>query len=115
MMEWISVEDRLPDFEVEILFVAASSVYLGEYNLKDITKYASLSNTNVDFWNDEGINRNTCAFITLDEAYGLVAHDDATHWMPLPEPPLMVNLYGGGSRANVITLGKKTEKPPKEE
>ena len=65
-MEWISVEDRLPEDDSWILLVAAGHVAFGIY--KRISRY---DNTKV--FKDP----NWCEF----------RKGSVTHWMPLPEPP----------------------------
>jgi len=64
-MEWIKVEDRLPEFEQNVIVFSDRSDYK-IYNvdsLKQITKnqYGNI----VEFWNTS----------------------DVTHWMELPEHP----------------------------
>ena len=59
-MEWISVEDRLPDTGVEVMTLMRG-VHMLAWRTKDT----------------EWINDN-------DESEGI---NCVTHWMPLPEPP----------------------------
>lgn len=86
-MKWISVKDKLPDFEEDILFTDGNNIYFGEYNSRDKTKYYSLSNTNVDHWNDEEVNRKTCGFISDCECYGPIDSDAITYWAKWPSLP----------------------------
>lgn len=65
--EWISIHDRLPEGQTEVL------VYMPKYG----------SNINVYFLTDLDPNRKTwfnCFFDTKPFA-------DVTHWMPIPTPP----------------------------
>lgn len=57
-MEWISVNDRLPEYERPVLG------YDSEIEMVDIVNYISGK-----FFDLDGIQT------------------DVTHWMPLPEPP----------------------------
>lgn len=59
-MEWISVEDRMPNIEDEYLVVSFSGVV-----------------TTMDWMDSEWVSN-----IFPDEKITTV-----THWMPLPEPP----------------------------
>jgi hypothetical protein len=56
--KWISVKDRLPDSEGDVL-----AMYLGVYKPKTVT-----------YWFDA-------------KRGGRFGTEPATHWMPLPEPP----------------------------
>lgn len=63
--EWISVEDRLPEAEDMVLVATVrGGVYYGFLNHSG--KFYTANNTLYDSWCWE---------------------PDATHWMPLPEPP----------------------------
>lgn len=65
MSEWISVADRLPKKDVNVL-VTDGRCWCGVWSLYGYSEF-------VDFWEDE---------------YGnFQPFDDVTHWMPLPEPP----------------------------
>ena len=62
MSEWISVNDRLPEFLDEVLlFTSAGNIYVGMFYEKH-EKY------------------------TVAGDYHMFLYD-VTHWMPLPEPP----------------------------
>ena len=65
-MEWISVKERLPEYDTDVLLWGAGwkRVYFG-------------------YWrhSDEWIGR-----YSAEESEGL-PNTDPTHWMPLPEPP----------------------------
>lgn len=61
-MKWISVEDRLPEEGISVLYYfGCVGVHKG--------KYKKNGRSNI-FYGNSG-------FLT----------DDVTHWMPLPEPP----------------------------
>lgn len=64
MSEWISVDERLPEFGSRVQVFDGRSVDIGNYADKDEI-YPS------GFWND---------------GFGSI-YEDITHWMPLPEPP----------------------------
>ncbi len=66
MAEWISVKDRLPEKEQEVL------CYCGEFIGDLIKVYTYMGN---DKWED-------------DYGYfGSAKEEGISHWMPLPEPP----------------------------
>ena len=69
-MGWISVKDRLPEKNSQVLTLC---------NLKaeTIKKYSPVINQ-MEYWNDKGWF-DWCG----DDDEGL----DITHWQPLPEPP----------------------------
>ena len=77
-MEWISVEDRLPEPEKDCLISNGVHVGVGYYEAEyfaedpeDPLQYSS------DCWHQEGSNLKTC-----NSGFA-----DVTHWMPLPNPP----------------------------
>jgi len=61
--QWISVEDRLPDFHIQILFYAG--------DMDGLLKGAFYRHSH-RFRDNEG---------------NFFYKSDVTHWMPLPEPP----------------------------
>lgn len=65
MSEWISVDEKMPENNDEVLIHEYGNVYYGNYiNGKFITQaYSSMGES--DDW----------------------IYYHATHWMPLPEPP----------------------------
>ena len=64
-MNWISVEDRLPESLEDVLFTEGEGVYKG-YRL-----VSSISEVDWDYWYSVTETR----------------IEDVTHWMPLPELP----------------------------
>lgn len=86
-MEWISVKDRLPNFEESILFTNGGWICAGQYNEKTGNVYFHLSNTNVIQIMNSEINTETCGFLCEWNPWGNIDTEDVTHWMPLPEPP----------------------------
>ncbi len=67
-MEWISVEDRLPETNEAVLLHGCSCccvAYLDVYGQ----------------WEPEGVES------SYDMAYVVLQVGNPTHWMPLPEPP----------------------------
>jgi hypothetical protein len=77
-MEWISVKDRLPEPNVEVL--AYRSVDMGGYYKGiHIISYCNCNHISKDTFfviKDNTLNRNNYRFIK-----------EFTHWMPLPEYP----------------------------
>ena len=69
-MEWISVEDRLPEVDRYVL-IKAPSGYTGLPYRYSEAKY----NPDYKGWTDVANDRITDS------------GEDVTHWMPLPEPP----------------------------
>ena len=105
--EWISVEERLPDPEVEVLiFAVRKYVCKGERwecpiittamyeNGKVTTDESDWSWYDLDFVYDE---ENDCYYIpegwweyrhyNPDDVYNSAVDDKVLYWMPLPEPP----------------------------
>ena len=67
-MNWISVKDRLPDWDVYTLWVLKSGIMF----IDDIDHDNSWKNFKLQHeYNDFAMNHT----------------DEITHWMPLPEPP----------------------------
>ena len=68
-MEWIDVNDRLPENNSDVL------VYDSDYNTVYSANYNSKYFNQTGFW--------------LNEAGGEYQYEFeyVTHWMPLPEPP----------------------------
>ena len=71
-MEWISVKDRLPAYEVPVLVYRpsmAAPILVDEYQ---------------GFWDEDDLD-NWCEGWALYGKHN--GKDIITHWMPLPEPP----------------------------
>lgn len=66
--EWISVKDRLPDKQADVLMLFGHNMAVGFWYDGD---------EDVTFW---------CAY--ADNGYYTDCDAEPTHWMPLPEPPM---------------------------
>ena len=72
-MEWISVKDRLPEIDHEVLIIYTIGKDDNEFNVYETARVDNVteySNGKVADWRRDG--------------YSSVK---PTHWMPLPEPP----------------------------
>jgi len=76
MMKWISVKDRLPENEVDVLvFNPKDGISIGEFDLERVHGYYKKDGT---------------YFITSsgwETEYSWAPYMCPTHWMPLPQPP----------------------------
>lgn len=86
MSEWISVEDRLPDFRALDIRVCPWTDLVLVFDKKKGVKFASCNKANgnyLSWWTDRG-DFDRCS--------------NVTHWMPLPAPPerLVLSEIGGG-------------------
>lgn len=64
--QWVSVKDRLPEEQKEVL------IYLPEYDSVEIAALFTIPSMNLREWEQN------------ENAYML---DEVSYWMPLPEPP----------------------------
>ena len=64
--QWISVEDRLPEEQKEVL------IYLPEYDSVEMASLFTIPSMNLREW------------VQNEDAYML---DEVSYWMPMPEPP----------------------------
>lgn len=64
--QWISVKDRLPEEQKEVL------IYLPEYDSVEMASLFTIPSMNLREW------------VQNEDAYML---DEVSYWMPLPEPP----------------------------
>lgn len=64
--QWVSVKDRLPEVQKEVL------IYLPEYDSVEIAALFTIPSMNLREWAQN------------EDAYML---DEVSYWMPLPEPP----------------------------
>ena len=64
-MEWISVKDRLPDSEYDVLSYYAPDGWAGCFNISFLEDGV--------WYNNEGVS--------------FTEQTKLTHWMPLPKPP----------------------------
>lgn len=81
--QWISVEDRLPDYEVKVLVFGVSTnpqPQMGGIKPSiQITARFDPTGTAIEYYKDRARHR------LLDKNnFRLI---DVTHWMPLPQPP----------------------------
>lgn len=99
--QWISVEDKLPDAETEVLavcnrngfrFVCPAIYENGTvltqdsmWSWYDLDNYGTYSEENDDYVIPEGWWENRQ--FTPDDVYNSPVDCPVTHWMPLPAPP----------------------------
>ena len=107
--EWISVEDRLPEPEKEVLILTIRR-YMCYGEVREISTITTAMyedgtmSTEDSFWNWYDIDfiydeENDVQYIpegwwefrhyNPDDVYNNAVDDKVTHWMPLPEPPKM--------------------------
>lgn len=98
---WISVKDRLPEPETEVLAVCVRNGYRficpviyengttltqdSIWNWYELDSYGTYSEENDDYFVPEGWWENRQ--FTPDDVYNNPVDCTVTHWMPLPEPP----------------------------
>lgn len=73
-MEWISVRDRLPEFGVPVL------IYNSRLNLFEVSSRNDMPSHSFEKADGDLYKRITHPYECWD-------NNEATHWMPLPEPP----------------------------
>lgn len=99
--QWISVKDRLPEVETEVLaacdrngyhFVCSAIYEDGTvltqesiWNWYDLENYGTYSEENDDYFVPQGWWENRQ--FTPDDIYNNPVDCAVTHWMPLPKPP----------------------------
>lgn len=99
--QWISVEDKLPEAETEVLavcnrngfrFVCPAIYEDGAvltqdsiWSWYDLNNYGTFSEENDDYFIPEGWWENRQ--FTPDDVYNSPVDCSVTHWMPLPAPP----------------------------
>ncbi len=99
--QWISVEDKLPDTEAEVLAVCnrngfqfvCPAIYEdgtvltqdSMWSWYDLDNYGTYSEENDDYFIPEGWWENRQ--FTPDDVYNSPVDCPVTHWMPLPLPP----------------------------
>lgn len=99
--QWISVEDKLPDTETEVLAVCnrngfqfvCPAIYEdgtvltqdSMWSWYDLDNYETYSEENDDYFIPEGWWENRQ--FTPDDVYNNPVDCPVTHWMPLPLPP----------------------------
>lgn len=98
---WISVKDKLPEPETEVLAVCVRNGYRficpvifedgtmltqnSMWNWYELENYGTYSEENDDYFIPEGWWENRQ--FTPDDIYNNPVDCTVTHWMPLPEPP----------------------------
>lgn len=99
--QWISVEDRMPEPETDVLIVCNRNGYVfvtsaiyedgkmltqeSAWNWSDIYEYGLYSEEDDDFFIPEGWWGNRQ--FNPDDVYNNPVDCTVTHWMPLPEAP----------------------------
>lgn len=106
---WISVKDKLPEPETEVLAVCVRNGYRficpvifedgtmltqnSMWNWYELENYGTYSEENDDYFVPEGWWENRQ--FTPDDIYNNPVDCTVTHWMPLPEPPMSAKMDGG--------------------
>lgn len=106
---WISVKDKLPEPETEVLAVCVRNGYRfvcpvifedgtmltqnSMWNWYELENYGTYSEENDDYFIPEGWWENRQ--FTPDDIYNNPVDCAVTHWMPLPEPPMSARMDGG--------------------
>lgn len=99
---WISVKDKLPEPETEVLAVCVRNGYRficpvifedgtmltqnSMWNWYELGNYGTYNEENDDYFVPEGWWENRQ--FTPDDIYNNPVDCTVTHWMPLPEPPM---------------------------
>ena len=105
---WISVKDKLPEPETEVLAVCVRNGYRficpvifedgtmltqnSMWNWYELENYGTYSEENDDYFIPEGWWENRQ--FTPDDIYNNPVDCTVTHWMPLPEPPRRARMDG---------------------
>ena len=105
---WISVKDKLPEPETEVLAVCVRNGYRficpvifedgtmltqnSMWNWYELENYGAYSEENDDYFIPEGWWENRQ--FTPDDIYNNPVDCTVTHWMPLPEPPMSARMDG---------------------
>lgn len=111
---WISVEDKLPANETEVLSVCVRNGYCfvcpviyedgtvltqdSVWNWYELDNYGTYSEENDDYFVPKGWWENRQ--FTPDDVYNNPVDCAVTHWMPLPEPPKMEGGAENGTEAD---------------
>lgn len=105
---WISVKDRLPEPETEVLVVCVRNGYRficpviyedgtmltqdSVWNWYELDSYGTYSEENDDYFVPEGWWESRR--FTPDDVYNNPVDCAVTHWMPLPKPPKGARMDG---------------------
>ena len=111
---WISVKDKLPEPETEVLAVCVRNGYRficpviyedgtkltqdSIWNWYELDNYGTYSEENDDYFVPEGWWENRQ--FTPDDVYNNPVDCAVTHWMPLPDPPKDAETEGNDNAAN---------------
>lgn len=75
-MDWISVKDRLPENDDDVLvYNPKDGIHIGEFNFDELSEY---------YEKDGSYTTTNCGWHTQ---YEWAPYMSPTHWMPLPLPP----------------------------
>jgi hypothetical protein len=75
MSEWISVDDKNPNYRADVLVTFITVTGIKQHTV------ARLTNNTIGFHSDQ---RCEIWYVTVSAGHKLTT---VTHWMPLPEPP----------------------------
>ena len=89
MSEWISVKDRVPEFNQKVLAFVKNKDPQGRFNRDGV--YVAMLEDKVPTPDPEG-KKNFWGIPGYDSEWSIYGwsyftEPDVTHWMPLPEPP----------------------------
>jgi hypothetical protein len=74
MGEWISINERLPEYDTSVLLLVNGKMTQGYLFSEVEFNEMSMQNLYYDGFQNEVID-------------DVIERNDVTHWMPLPEPP----------------------------
>lgn len=113
-VNWISVEDKLPANETEVLAVCVRNGHCficpviyedgtvlaqdSIWNWYELDNYGTYSEENDDYFVPKGWWENRQ--FTPDDVYNNPVDCAVTHWMPLPEPPMGTRMDGDCNAAD---------------
>ncbi len=86
MSEWISVKDRLPKEDADVILLVREVEHYGRHDEKRKTYYWIFTGWHIDGEWATIYCHGYRKIADENEKYPLSEHT-VTHWMPLPEPP----------------------------